>query len=152
MIRIERTKPEQIAYVADNLLPSDILEIRRAGLDDYKEAVRESVKVSAFAFTALHNGVPVCLFGLRPDGIMSARARVWMLSTPEIYKSSREFIRAARTVVSGLLDLYPVLYNAVDAHYPRAKRLLRFLGASFGREIKSPAGFTFIHFQIRRTK
>lgn len=152
MMHIERTKPEHISFVADNLLPSDILEIWRAGLPDYKEAVRESVKVSVFAFTALHDGVPVCLFGLRPDGVMSGRARVWMLSTPEIFKTAREFIRASRTVINGLLELYPVLYNAVDARYPSAKRLLRFLGADFGREVKSPAGFTFILFEIRRTK
>lgn len=152
MIHIERTQPEHIAYVANNLLPSDILEMWRAGLPDYQEAVRESVNASAFAFTALHDGVPVCLFGLRPDGIMSGRARLWMLSTPEIFKAAREFIRASQTVLTELLDLYPVLYNAVDAHYPSAKRLLRFLGAEFGRELKSPAGFTFIHFEIRRDK
>lgn len=152
MIHIARTLPEHTEYVAAHLRQGDIDEMTRAGLTDPAAVVRESVEVSTFAFTALHDGVPMCLFGLRPDGILSRRARVWLLGTPEINTAKKDFVKTCKMVVDGLLDIYPVLYNAVDAQYPQAHRLLTFLGAEFIKKATSPNGNPFILFEIRRKK
>lgn len=152
MIHIRRTLPEDVPFIAKRLRQGDRLELARAGLTDPAAALEESVRQSAFAFTALHDGVPVCLFGLRPDGILSRRARVWLLGTPEINTTKKGFVKTCQMVVDGLLDIYPVLYNAVDAQYPQAHRLLTFLGAEFIKKATSPNGNPFILFEIRRKK
>lgn len=152
MIHIRRTLPEDVPFIAKRLRQGDRLELARAGLTDPAAALEESVRQSAFAFTALHNGVPMCLFGLRPDGILSRRARVWLLGTPEINTTKKGFVKTCQMVVDGLLDIYPVLYNAVDAQYPQAHRLLTFLGAEFIKKATSPNGNPFILFEIRRKK
>lgn len=152
MIHIRRTLPEDVPFIAKRLRQGDRLELARAGLTDPAAALEESVRQSAFAFTALHDGVPMCLFGLRPDGILSRRARVWLLGTPEINTTKKGFVKTCQMVVDGLLDIYPVLYNAVDAQYPQAHRLLTFLGAEFIKKATSPNGNPFILFEIRRKK
>lgn len=152
MIHIRRTLPEDVPFIAKRLRQGDRLELARAGLTNPAAALEESVRQSAFAFTALHDGVPMCLFGLRPDGILSRRARVWLLGTPEINTTKKGFVKTCQMVVDGLLDIYPVLYNAVDAQYPQAHRLLTFLGAEFIKKATSPNGNPFILFEIRRKK
>lgn len=152
MITIERTKNEHIRFVSARLRKGDKLELEHAGRKDYQAAVKESVAVSSFAFTALHNGVPMCLFGLRPDGLLSRRARVWLLGTGEINTTKKDFVRTCRAVLNGLLDIYPELYNAVDDGYPQAKRLLQFLGARFTRKVFAKTGRPFILFEIRRNQ
>ena len=150
MIHIRRTLPEDVPFIAKRLRQGDRLELARAGLTDPAAALEESVRQSAFAFTALHDGVPMCLFGLRPDGVLSKRARLWLLGSEEINHTKKDFLRACKYVVAGFLDIYPELYNAVDAQYPQARRLLEFLGATFGKETVSPTGAKFILFEIRR--
>lgn len=150
MIHIRRTLPEDAPFIAKHLRQGDRLELARAGLTDCSAALEESVRQSAFAFTALHDGVPMCLFGLRPDGILSKRARLWLLGSEEINRTKKDFLRACKYVVDGFLDIYPELYNAVDAQYGQARRLLEFLGAEFIKETASPTGAPFILFEIRR--
>lgn len=152
MIHIRRTLPEDVPFIAKRLRQGDRLELAHAGLTDPAAALEESVRQSAFAFTALHDGVPMCLFGLRPDGILSRRARVWLLGTPEINTTKKGFVKTCQMVVDGLLDIYPVLYNAVDAQYPQARRLLTFLGAEFIKKVTSLTGSPFILFEIRRKR
>lgn len=152
MIHIARTTPEHTEYVATHLRQGDKDEIAHAGRTDYAQVVRESVEVSVFAFTALHDSVPMCVFGLRPDGILSRRARLWMLGTPEINTTKKGFVKTCRMVVDGLLEIYPVLYNLVDAQYPQAHRLLYFLKADFVKKVTLPTGCPFILFEIRRKK
>lgn len=152
MIHIERANPAHTAFVAKHLRQSDILELARAGRNDYETVVQQSVAISEFAFVALKDRTPLCVFGLKGDGILSRRARLWLLGTDEINTAKKEFVKTCRAVVDGLLDIYPILYNAVDANYPQAIRLLTFLGASFGRMVTTKEGNPFIVFEIRRKK
>lgn len=152
MIHIARADKEFTEYVAKHLRESDKREMANAGRTNFEDAVRESVDVSPFAFCALNDGVPLCVFGVKPDSVLSPRARLWMLGTPNISLTKKSFVRQCRIVVDGLLDIYPVLYNAVDANYPQAIRLLQFLGATFGKTVKSSTGAPFLIFEIRRKK
>lgn len=152
MIHIARATQEYTDYVAKHLRKSDQCELARAGRTDFEQAVRESVRISPFAFVGLNAGVPLCVFGLLPDSVLSPRARVWMLGTPNINYTKKSFVKHCRIILEGLLDIYPVLYNAVDANYPQAIRLLQFLGATFGKTVISPTGAPFLLFEIRRKK
>ena len=138
-------------FVSKNLRDTDKRELKRAGQYDYEQAVLESVRVSPFAFAALSGRVPLCVFGMVPDGVLSPGARVWMLGTQAINENKKEFLKTCRSVVNGMLDIYPVLYNLVDANYPQAIRLLNFLDASFGKKITLDTGAPFLFFEIRRT-
>ena len=150
MIRIARATNEHAQYVATHLRESDKRELARAGRTNFEAAVLESVDVSPFAFVALQGKKPLCVFGLLPDSVLSPRARLWMLGTPNINLTKKDFVKTCRIVVDGLLDIYPQLYNAVDANYPQAIRLLQFLGATFGKTVASPTGAPFLIFEIRR--
>lgn len=152
MIRIARATEEHAQYVASHLRESDRRELAAAGHTDLEAPVLESVQVSPFSFVALHDGVPLCVFGVLPDSVLSPRARLWMLGTEEINFTKKDFVKTCRMVVKGLLDIYPVLYNTVYAKYPQAIRLLQFLGATFGRTVKANTGEPFLIFEIRREK
>ena len=152
MIRIERATPENTEFVAQHLRPGDKMELAHNGRVDFAAAVRESVRVSPFAFCALLDGEPVCVFGLKPDGVISKRACVWLLGTPTLNTIKKGFAKTCRMVLTGLWDIYPELYNAVDANYPQAIRLLQFLGAEFGQTVKSETGHPVILFELRRKK
>lgn len=150
MIRIEKATLDDALYVAKHLRPGDKCELERAGHTDFTLALRQSVEISPFAFTAFREKDPLCVFGLLPDGIISQRAKVWLLGTEDLNKIKKSFIITARRVVGQMLELYPVLYNAVDAHYPQAKRLLNYLGAEMKEKVKSKTGAEFLIFEIRR--
>lgn len=151
MICIKKATMQDALFVSKNLRDTDKRELKRAGQYDYEQAVLESVRVSPFAFAALEEGVLLCVFGMLPDGVLSARARVWMLGTQAINDNKKGFVKTCRTVIDGMLDIYPILYNIVDANYPQAIRLLEFLGASFGGKITLDTGAPFLFFEIRRT-
>lgn len=151
MICIKKATIQDALFVSKNLRDTDKRELKRAGKTNYEQAVLDSVRISPFAFAALEDGVPLCVFGLLPDGVLSIRARVWMLGTNAINENKKEFVKTCRTVISEMLDIYPVLYNIVDANYPQAIRLLKFLDASFGGEITLDTGAPFLFFEIRRT-
>ena len=150
MILIKKANMQDARLVAKNLRATDKRELKRAGKEDYEQAVLDSVRVSPFAFAALEGKTPLCVFGMLPDGVLSIRARVWMLGTAAINENKKEFVKACRTVIDGMLDIYPILYNIVDANYPQAIRLLEFLGASFGEKITLDTGAPFLFFEIRR--
>lgn len=150
MIRIEKATLGDALYVAKHLRPGDKCELERAGHTDFTLALRQSVEISPFAFTAFKEDLPICVFGLLPDGIISRRAKVWLLGTEELNKIKKSFVLNARRIVGEMLALYPVLYNAVDAHYPQAKRLLNYLGAEIVKQVKSKTGAEFFIFEIRR--
>ena len=150
MISITKANMQYARFVAKHLRDTDKRELKRAGKEDYEQAVLDSVSVSPFAFAALEGGTPLCVFGMVPDGVLSIRARVWMLGTSDINENKKEFVKTCRTVINGMLDIYPILYNLVDANYPQAIRLLKFLGASFGGKITLDTGAPFVFFEIRR--
>lgn len=152
MIRIVQATEEHARYVADHLRPGDKMELEHAGRTDFEAAVLESVRVSTFSFAALQDGVILCVFGLLPDSVLAARGRVWLLGTTHIHFAKKEFVKTCRIVVDEMLNICPVLYNAVDAQYPQAHRLLDFLGAKFIKKLTSTNGSPFILFEIRRKK
>ena len=150
MIQIKKATIQYAEFVAKNLRPGDKRELKRAGQNNFTRAGLESVRISPCAFAALNDAEPICVFGLKPDGMLAKRARVWMLGTNAINANKRGFVKACRTVINGFLDIYPVLYNAVDASNPKAVRLLEFLGAEFGEKVTLPTGAPFLLFEIRR--
>lgn len=147
---IVRASEFHARWVATHLREGDKQELRRAGREDFEQAVLQSVNVSVFSFAALHKGLPVCVFGLVPDGFMAHSARVWLLGTESLNFMKKSFVKKCRQMISQMLGMYPVLYNAVDANYPQALRLLRFLGAEFVEKVITKTGAPFLIFEIRR--
>ena len=145
--------PATIAHaeaMIGRLRSGDAAEVEAFGLSQ-RDALLESVNVSLFALAALEDGVPIALFGVAADDMMGSTGRPWMLTTAEVERHKKQFLRDSRHWIENVQVMYPSLENWVDARYERAIRWLRWLGftihpaASYGL-----LGADFHHFTMER--
>lgn len=151
MLRVRKTRPEDIAQVARKIRKEDLREIISAHGVSALEALKQSAARSQYVFTAMRGNVPVCIFGLAPESFLGGRALLWLLGATDIATCKTAYYKTCKKWVALFLKKYPVLYNAVDYRYLAAIKWLRKLGAEFtGRRIKGVDGTDFLIFTIRR--
>lgn len=108
---------------------ADKAEIWAEGHFDPKFALTSSIQNSSVSLTFLHNGAIVGMFGVSPDSMLATRAKVWMLTSEEIYNVKICFLKCSRWIIDKFLSLYPTLWNFVDARHEESIRWLRWVGA-----------------------
>lgn len=77
----------------------------------------------------------VGLFGMSPVDQHPYFGIVWMVSSPDIYKYRREFIRRTPEVLAAMHQEFPLLGNHIDARNTAHIRWLKRLGFSFLRTL-----------------
>ena len=135
---------EAAIEVASNLLPEDRREVEEGhGLDPIKELPSAAQNGSCVWFE-VPNGKTAGMAGVGPNG------EVWMLCTPAIHENPITFAREAKRFIESREE--PLLWNIVDDRNIIHKKLLRFLGFKFLREIfHGPNQLSFIEFCRVRT-
>lgn len=96
------------------------------------DALRWSVEQSEAAFVALYRGRPMAAWGVRSWGVATGSAALWLLTTSEVERHPRVFLRACRAWLHEYRTVYAALYARVGADYPRAVRWLRREGFEVG--------------------
>lgn len=110
--------------------------LRQADADEIKAASgREPVEGTVLSYRASRDpkvgcvdGVPVCIFGVAEQSLVSDRAVPWLLGTDDLPKHARAFLRMSRAYVQNMKREYRLLFNYVDARNTYAVRWLGWLG------------------------
>lgn len=94
------------------------------------ERTSRLILVSELSWCAIHDGEPMCLGGVTRTGI------AWMISTPELNRQKRFFLRQSAVVMRHIRRRFSHVAVTVDVCYTRSVRWLLWLGFS-------AAGVTF---------
>jgi len=135
----------------DRLREKDKQEILATFAPSVECALADAFERSAMVYTIERAGVPVAMFGVEPETILSPAAVVWFLGADEMKSIKKAFLRGTRFFLDKFLDRYPLLFNIVDARYTETIRWLKAFGAKF-EEPKpfGPQGQPFAFFTLRR--
>lgn len=117
---------DDIVYVGSRLRAEDKREVAALGTV-VDHAVRESAKLSEFAWAGIIDGEPAMVFGV-DCGTLSPEAEIWALGTDKCTTVPREMLVYGRRIVAELLEIWPALTNRCHADNKPAIRWLKRLG------------------------
>lgn len=127
-VRTWLATPEDVEGLIEDLREADRQELI-ASDGDPEEAVRRSVRESAWAVTVYIDGKLAAITGVAPiDGLLGSRGSPWMLGTPHVDRHPSVLVKVGRLYCGAMLDQYPHLLNFVDARNTRSIRWLKRLG------------------------
>ena len=116
------------AFIAENMRKADVEEIWADSHRTPYNALVGGISVSEYPATGLVNGVPICMFGVGTSSAIDLHGRPWLLSTPDVEKHSRKFLRLNKSYINLIKEDYSLLYNWVDERNVAAVRWLEWLG------------------------
>ena len=149
MLELKPVTMKDVRDVARTMRAEDRRELAKIGMEP-EEALVSSLMVSANAWTAFDGFKPVCIFGVAPDSLLGARARLWLLGSERLEACKLSYFKTCVRAVRVLSSKYPVLWNLVDPEYERAHKWLTRLGARWGGQREVSPGVYFDYFEIRR--
>ena len=139
----KRATRQDAAEMAPRMRPEDAAEVLAADGHTPYEALEWALFASGpEAWTFRLNGKIAAMWGAVPVSLLSGMAVPWLLTTDEIDKHPKTFIRCCREALIYLSRRYPTLINRVDVRYEKALRWARRMGF----EVLSPEcqhGYTF---------
>lgn len=112
---------------------------------DAEAHLRRWLRTSEQSWLGLYDDEVACIWGLVPSSTISNRAYLWLLTTDIIDEHKFLFIRHSQLVIEDALKEYPIIIGHVAMQNERAKRWLKWLGATFAHPTER-----FIPFEIRR--
>jgi hypothetical protein len=103
--------------MAPHLRYADKVEIWASSGMEPLEALLESIKVSDedMCWVALLNGLPVAMFGANQLTEDNEVGGIWLLATPGIYESKKDFMRRCKEYLAKMHERYTYLTNFIDA-------------------------------------
>ena len=150
-IIVRTSNIDDVEYLSTRLRQSDIDEVWASHNHTPHEALKISLERSTLCLTIVDNNIPIAMFGINPDFILSDKAVIWFLSSDGIYKIKKRFLRNCKIFINMMLDQYEILYNFVDARNTDSIKWLKSLGA----DISAPFVFgsermKFCYFSFKR--
>ena len=118
-----------IDAIAADVRRADARELWSGSRSTPAEAMRYGMRFSG-AWTGMHRGDPVCMFGVTPYSILSSEGIPWMVSTNVMDQLAvqKRLLIESRLAFSGMQSRWRLLFNVVDDQNESAKRWLRWLG------------------------
>lgn len=92
------------------------------------DSIMDGIEKGDFAAAGFVNDELVCIFGIAPAAIIGNVGAPWLISSRNIEKHGRVFLRECRRYMDELAASYGLLINYVDARHTDAIRWLRWLG------------------------
>lgn len=149
-VRIVDAMAEDILPIAQGMRRTDRLEIRASHGLEPVDALLNALAQSSICKTVLFNGLPIAMFGIVPSNDQKT-ASIWCLGTDLLDQIHVCFGRMSRKIINQFLEIYPALYNFVDARNEKTIGWLKWCGAEFDEP--KPYGveqLLFQHFIFRR--
>lgn len=125
-LSFERVTDAYIAQLCLTMRTADVEEMRAAGFTP-KDGLLYARKASSIAMAVLFRGKVAAMVGAIPspeEGV----ADMWMVSSHEVTKRKRLFLKASLMTLPVFLNFYAELRATVDARYQAALRWVRWLG------------------------
>ena len=119
---------EHIEQLVPRLRVADLREIAAATGSDPEGALAVSVGSSPVAWTWLHRGRVMAIFGVAPYPNRPGVGIPWLLGAKGVDKHKVFFVRRSRRYVAEMLEQFPVLENWVDARNTASIQWLAWLG------------------------
>lgn len=135
-------RPGDIEAIVADARPGDVEEMA-AMRTTVEQALRDGVRLSPWVGVGTIDGVPVCMFGVSPRGLLAGVGEPWMLATNRLQLAKREFLRASKPVLRVMLEDFPRLVNIVHARNTEAIRWLRWLGFDVSHQTVPVFGHPF---------
>lgn len=125
------TTVEDVEYIAPRLREADRQECIAATGKDPLEILKMSLLIGDITLTlTATDGTRVGLLGVAKSPLPDAGV-IWLCATDDIYQYQMTFLRRSKKVLPKLLELYPVLHNAVDARNELHIKWLKWMGFTF---------------------
>ena len=125
------TTVEDVEYIAPRLREADRQECTAATGKDPLEILKMSLLIGDITLTlTATDGTRVGLLGVAKSHLPDAGV-IWLCATDDIYQYQMTFLRRSKKVLPKLLELYPVLHNAVDARNELHIKWLKWMGFTF---------------------
>lgn len=136
---IRPTIKEDIAELKDNLRVQDLKEMELMGVESIENALLFGFESpESECFTVEYKGKIAAMFGVVPSDGDDETATLWMLSSAEVRKFPKRFLKLAKEYVSGLRKQYESLWNFVHPSNTLSLKLLELLKAEFRWGFNSP--------------
>lgn len=147
MIRLVPAQPEHIEPIASRMRAADKEEVGAFGRSP-DQALHLGLISSVDCYTAMIDGKPEGILGLRPLNILEGEGAPWLLGTEELYRHPRAWLHLAPKIISRWRDSTKSLSSLVGKKNARAIRLLRRLGFQIGGEPMTIGGVEFVTFSM----
>lgn len=125
--------------LAVTMRAADVAEAWAGGRVSPMEALAASLETARDPGACLVDGRIVCMFGVSEWSALALLGTPWLLSTEEMPRYARRFLRKNLEYMEIIKGRYRVLINYVDARNVEAVKWLGWLGF----EIDSPLPFGF---------
>jgi hypothetical protein len=149
-IRVRDSVIGDVDAMKNRLRESDVKEIWASHHHTPEEGLKLCVENSIMCFT-IENGRPIGIFGISPTNLLGDQASIFLLSTDDLKKIEKRFLRNCRKFIDYMLSHYPYLDNYVHAENKKSIEWLKFLGATVEEAV--PYGISkemFHHFYFVR--
>ena len=128
MVEFRKPAHESVQYVADHMRSHDVDEVWASGEFTPAQALDASLEKSQYVCVAWVDDEPCAVFGMIVQDILGGVGIPWMLATEGAMDHKREFLIQTPTIITGMLDICPILYNYVHSENRSSIRWLRWLG------------------------
>lgn len=124
-VEIVPAKFEEAIKVFQNLRREDNMEVSRLGSPT--EVMTELLQTS-YAYVGRYDGVPACVYGLRPPDSALTPAVIWLITTPLVEKAKVYMARFSLSFVYTSLQEWGAIDGWVLESNDRSKRWLTWIG------------------------
>ena len=130
---VRDSKVNDVFDLAPNMRESDKKEIWKSHHKNAEEALLDGYMESTICLTVEYKERPIAMFGIVPHTLLSSKASVWLLASPDLMKIKGAFLKNSRKFIKYFLSYYRLLENFVDMQNMDSRRWLKWCGAEFGQ-------------------
>lgn len=139
-VRIRKSVIGDVKYLAENLREADREELKLVGVECAEKAILYGFEApESICYTLEFKDKVVAMFGCVPMlGDANKAATLWMLSTNEVRKFPKRFMRLAKVYVEMFMGEYETLMNVIHPSNTLSMKLVKNLNAQFKNGFHSP--------------
>ena len=149
---IESATLHDAITMAPSMRKADVDELLASAGTDAFTSLSMSLGYAAMAMTGRVDGQIACMFGVGAIDPLNGVGCPWLLGTPLIEKHGHAFLKRSKFYLAQMQELFPVLYNHVDARNAISIAWLKWLGFQFDANTVpyGVQGLPFYRFELRR--
>jgi hypothetical protein len=142
VIELVPASPAHVGRIANRIRDIDRREAEAFGHSP-KTALRLGIRASVLAWTAMLDGSPQAMFGVRPMSSIEGRGMAWFLATDAAFGCARDLLSIGPAVIEAMHRRFHRLENWVSTENAAAIRMLGRWGFELGEQTMTVRGVEF---------